>query len=181
MKTNRELFEAFDVVESTWKRWSREFLPPDPAAGKSKGKARKYTQDEAFKVWFGGQLLTEKQMSVVEAKDVVKALGIYMDVKGFSPIQNVLSEMEKSDDYSWELIVIRYLSGVQVQVKVVHKVNLMSMVKSEFQDYKVFRYSEEHSFETVLATYDAKEIDNFCVAHIPLKQWIFLFVGKAGY
>ena len=30
--TNRELSRLFDINLATWKRWSREFLPPDPLA-----------------------------------------------------------------------------------------------------------------------------------------------------
>ncbi len=179
MKTNRDLFEAFEVIESTWKRWSREFLPPDPSAGKSKGKAREYNQDEAFMIWFGGQLLVAKQMSVVEAKDVVKALGIYMDNQGFIPIETALDAMRESNDHSWGLVVIRHITGVVVQIKVIHKISPPDVTK-DGEKLKI-KYTETHSTEQILSTRSEDDTDNFCVAHIGLEDWITRFLFKAGY
>ena len=46
--TNRELSEKLSIGLSKWKRWSREFLPPDPLGGLQSGYARQYTQDPEF-------------------------------------------------------------------------------------------------------------------------------------
>jgi hypothetical protein len=47
--TNREVSNRLDINLSKWKRWSREFLPPDPLGGMQSGFARQYSPDGA---WF---------------------------------------------------------------------------------------------------------------------------------
>ena len=46
--TNKELSRTFSINLAKWKRWSREFLPPDPLGGLQSGYARQYNLDEAF-------------------------------------------------------------------------------------------------------------------------------------
>ncbi|MBW2491912.1 MAG: hypothetical protein JRE65_12275, partial [Deltaproteobacteria bacterium] len=50
--TNRELSDSLDIKLTKWKRWSREFLPPDPLGGMQSGYARQYHPDQAFTVFF---------------------------------------------------------------------------------------------------------------------------------
>ena len=40
---NRELSDRLGIRLSRWKRWSREFLPPDPLGGLQSGFARQYS------------------------------------------------------------------------------------------------------------------------------------------
>ena len=55
--TNRQVAARLDIKLSRWKRWSREFLPPDPLGGLQSGLARQYTIDEAFTVYLGGYMV----------------------------------------------------------------------------------------------------------------------------
>lgn len=87
--TNRELSQRLDVNLAKWKRWSREFLPPDPLGGLQSGYARQYNPDEAFTVHLGGHLVADGKFSIPEAKQILLDLhewlrdnGFYFDVKG---------------------------------------------------------------------------------------------------
>jgi hypothetical protein len=78
--TNRELSEKFDIRLSKWKRWSREFLPPDPLGGLQSGYARQYTMDQAFIVFLGGHLVAELHFSIPESRQVIEELGPWIKI-----------------------------------------------------------------------------------------------------
>ena len=69
--TNRELSRAFDINLARWKRWSREFLPPDPLGGLQSGYARQYNPDQAFTVYLGGFLVGDLRYTVPEARAIL--------------------------------------------------------------------------------------------------------------
>ena len=69
--TNKELSKKFDVNLARWKRWSREFLAPDPLGGLQSGYARQYNPDEAFTVALGGHLVGDMKFSIPEAKQIL--------------------------------------------------------------------------------------------------------------
>ncbi len=69
--TNKELSEKFSVNLARWKRWSREFLPPDPLGGLQSGYARQYNPDEALTVALGGHLVGNLKFSIPEAKQIL--------------------------------------------------------------------------------------------------------------
>ncbi len=69
--TNKELSQKFKVNLARWKRWSREFLAPDPLGGLQSGYARQYNPDEAFTVVLGGHLLGDLKFSVPETKQIL--------------------------------------------------------------------------------------------------------------
>lgn len=81
--TNREASKRLDINLSKWKRWSREFLPPDPLGGMQSGFARQYSPDGAFTVYFGGHLVADLKFTIPEAKQIVKDLHSWLAEKGF--------------------------------------------------------------------------------------------------
>jgi hypothetical protein len=81
--TNREASKRLDINLSKWKRWSREFLPPDPLGGMQSGFARQYSPDGAFTVYFGGHLVGDLKFTIPEAKQIVKDLHSWFSEKGF--------------------------------------------------------------------------------------------------
>jgi hypothetical protein len=66
-----------------WKRWSREFLPPDPLGGLQSGYARQYNLDDALTVYLGGYLVSELKFSIPEAKQILFDLKEWMRTHGF--------------------------------------------------------------------------------------------------
>ena len=81
--TNREVSNRLDINLSKWKRWSREFLPPDPLGGMQSGFARQYSPDGAFTVYFGGHLVADLKFTIPEAKQTVTDLHTWFAEKGF--------------------------------------------------------------------------------------------------
>jgi len=75
---NRELAEGLGYRLSRWKRWSRDFLPPDPLGGLQSGFARQYHLSEAFQVYLGGHLVADLKFSVAEAQIILKDLSSWI-------------------------------------------------------------------------------------------------------
>jgi hypothetical protein len=72
--TNKELSQIFSINLAKWKRWSREFLPPDPLGGLQSGYARQYNLDEAFTVFLGGHLVGNLKFTIPESKHILQDL-----------------------------------------------------------------------------------------------------------
>jgi hypothetical protein len=72
--SNRELSAGLSIPLAKWKRWSREFLPPDPLGGLQSGVTRQFSVDEALIVFLGGHLVAELKTSVPDARQILKDL-----------------------------------------------------------------------------------------------------------
>ena len=81
--TNQELSRQFDIKLSRWKRWSREFLLPDPLGGLQSGYARQYNLDQAFTVYLGGYLVAGLKFTIPEARLILKDLHPWLVEKRF--------------------------------------------------------------------------------------------------
>jgi hypothetical protein len=68
---NRELSLRLGIPLSRWKRWSREFLPPDPLGGHQSGYARQYSLKDAFYVYLAGYLVSAMGFSIPEARQIL--------------------------------------------------------------------------------------------------------------
>lgn len=72
--TNKELSQILGIKLAKWKRWSREFLAPDPLGGLQSGYARQYNINEAFTVFLGGHLVGYLKFTIPEARQILKDL-----------------------------------------------------------------------------------------------------------
>ncbi len=81
--TNREISNNLQIPLAKWKRWSREFLPPDPLGGLQSGYARQYNFNDAFTVFLGGHLVASLKYTIPEADAVLKGLRRWLIDKGF--------------------------------------------------------------------------------------------------
>jgi len=72
--TNRQLSQTLNVNLSKWKRWSREFLAPDPLGGLQSGYARQFSRDDAFTVYLGGYLVGDLGFTIPEARRILSDL-----------------------------------------------------------------------------------------------------------
>ena len=81
--TNRELSRKLGVNLAKWKRWSREFLPPDPLGGMQSGFARQYHPNEAFVVYLGGLLVADLKYTIPETKQILGDLQQWLLNTGF--------------------------------------------------------------------------------------------------
>jgi len=81
--SNRELSQKLKINLARFKRWSREFLPPDPLGGMQSGYARQYSIDNAFAVYLGGHLVGELKYTIPEAKKILEDLKKWLKEKDF--------------------------------------------------------------------------------------------------
>lgn len=83
---NRALAQKLNINLAKWKRWSREFLPPDPLGGMQSGYARQYSIDDAFKVYLGGHLVSSVKFTIPETKKILEDLHEWLISAGLYPI-----------------------------------------------------------------------------------------------
>jgi len=94
---NRELSIRLGFKLSRWKRWSREFLPPDPLGGLQSGFARQYSLPEAFQVYLGGHLVADLKLSIPVTKIILGDLKEWVTNQFFSyPPPEKRSAVQKS-------------------------------------------------------------------------------------
>jgi hypothetical protein len=123
---NRELSQLFGINLAKWKRWSREFLPPDPLGGLQSGYARQYNPDEAFTIYLGGHLVGKLKFSIPEARKILHDLqqwlldhDFYFDFSGkANPLDRSIHQVK---NYQIEVIDTDRpevnLSGLRYRVK----------------------------------------------------------------
>ena len=80
--TNRDLADKLEINLQRWKRWSREFLPPDPLGGLQSGLARQYTAREAFVVFLAGHLVAELNFPIPAARQILSDLPPFLNELG---------------------------------------------------------------------------------------------------
>ena len=76
--SSRDLAHHLKIPLNRWKRWAREFLPPDPLGGLQSGYARQFSPREAFIVYLGGFLVSALGFSIPQARRVIKDLSGWM-------------------------------------------------------------------------------------------------------
>ena len=81
--TNRELSQKLNINLARFKRWTREFLPPDPLGGMQSGYARQYSIDNAFTVYVGGHLVGELKYTIPQAKKILEDLKKWLKENAF--------------------------------------------------------------------------------------------------
>lgn len=81
--SSRELSHLLQIPLNRWKRWAREFLPPDPLGGLRSGYARQFSTREAFIVYLGGFLVAGLGFAIPQACQVIKDLNSWMKKKIF--------------------------------------------------------------------------------------------------
>jgi hypothetical protein len=75
---SRELSQRLQIPLNRWKRWAREFLPPDPLGGLQSGYARQFSVREAFVVYLGGFLVSGLGFAMPQARQIIKDLNVWM-------------------------------------------------------------------------------------------------------
>jgi hypothetical protein len=107
---NRELSDILGVNRAKWKRWSREFLPPDPLGGLQSGYARQYNLNEAFSVYLGGLLVGELKFTIPESRKILNDLNTWLTEHGFYfDFGATLDSEKKQADPAryYEIIIVR--------------------------------------------------------------------------
>jgi len=81
--TSRDISAKLSISLAKWKRWSREFLPPDPLGGLQSGFARQYNFNDAFTVFLGGFLVSGLKYTIPEANSILQGLHQWLIDKRF--------------------------------------------------------------------------------------------------
>lgn len=84
---SRYLSSRLGIGISKWKRWAREFLPPDPLGGLQSGVARQFSLKDAFKVFLGGYLVGQMKFAIPDALQILTDLSPWLASNGFFSIQ----------------------------------------------------------------------------------------------
>ena len=80
---SRDLAQRLKINLAKWKRWSREFLAPDPLGGLRSGYARQFSYRDAFIVYLGGHLVGTLSFSIPQAIQILSDLNAWLKAQGY--------------------------------------------------------------------------------------------------
>ena len=86
---SKYLSNNLQINLARWKRWSREFLPPDTLSGMQSGYARQFSLKEAFIVFLAGHLVGTFRFSIDEARRIMSDLSAWLKENGFHDMRPV--------------------------------------------------------------------------------------------
>ena len=146
--TNRELSDRLGIKLAKWKRWSREFLPPDPLGGMQSGYARQFNPDQAFTVFLGGHLVADLKFSIPEANKIIKDLDKWLSEKGFFFDPRGHSVFDKDVDALIKkyIIFIRREKGLDKRFKFIYTAR--GIISNEPIQHKGFEMMKKLYVET---------------------------------
>jgi hypothetical protein len=175
---NRNLSEKLQINLAKWKRWSREFLHPDPLGGFQSGYARQYTIDDAFWVFLGGHLVKNLHLSIPESKVVLQDLRQWLNDNGFMSC----SAQMKTDSRSRSLIdeyVIAIMHNAEKMALYYHVRGMISKESLEFNGMQVVqeRYTEQYILQD---TKNSEADGAWNVKHLLITRVLKDFVKKMG-
>jgi hypothetical protein len=156
--TNRELSEKLKINLARWKRWSREFLPPDPLGGIQSGYARQYSIDSAFKVYLGGFLVGELKYTIPEAKKILEDLKKWLKDNGFyinTENGGKTGKGEKNPVTGYIIFIAKENDGKKISNDFSYKIR--GTISDKTVDYKGCRIREERYIEEYIR---AKRLEN---------------------
>jgi hypothetical protein len=80
---SRYLSECLGIGLAKWKRWVREFLPPDPLSGMQSGYARNLNLKDAFHVYLAGYLVSNMRFSIAQVRQIMSDMEPSLKQQGF--------------------------------------------------------------------------------------------------
>ena len=180
--TNRELSDSLDIKLTKWKRWSREFLPPDPLGGMQSGYARQYHPDQAFTVFLGGHLVGDLKFSIPEARQIIQDLNNWLSEKGFFFDLRNLSASDKGVDVLIKnyIIFIRREKRTDKRLKFIYTAR--GIISNEPIQYKGFEMIKKLYVETSVnqGSENFLETDMNVVKTLYIKDILINFVDAMG-
>jgi hypothetical protein len=120
--TSRDISKRLGIKLARWKRWSREFLPPDPLGGLQSGYARQYNPNEAFTVFMAGYLVGTLKFSIPEVRTIMGDLYNWLVRWGyyfrFSDDSQTLKAPELAGNDCWIWIAPRNPSEIAFHYRI---------------------------------------------------------------
>ncbi len=162
---NKTLSKALNTSLSKWKRWGREFLPPDPNAGMQCGIAREYSMQEAFTVYLGGYLVGNLKYSIPETKTILGDILPWLDKRKMIPGNLV------SDEKDWLINIMKGASGFAYKAK--------GVIEQKIIDQKENIYNEQYVL-CLIPGKQSKDIDMLNIKVLHITNLIKSFTGMIG-
>jgi len=159
--SNRELSQKLKINLARFKRWSREFLPPDPLGGMQSGYARQYSIDHAFTVYLGGHLVGELKYTIPEAKKILKDLKKWLKKKDFY-INTENGEKTENDakDLVKEYIIFILRKNDLKNSSEIFSYRIRGIISNIPVNYNEYRVREERYIEECVPIDKRNKIDN---------------------
>lgn len=133
---SRYISNALGIKLAKWKRWAREFLPPDPLSGQQSGYARNFNIKDAFQVYLAGYLVGSMSFSIAQARQIISDLGPSLKQRGYQALHsNTISDTQT---FFWVLIHQRpdgsfgYVESPETDTDSAQTMALASQLLSEF-------------------------------------------------
>ncbi len=148
--TNRELSKKLGINLAKWKRWSREFLPPDPLGGLQSGYARQYNPVQAFTVYLGGHLVSDLKYTVPECRQILEDLNDWLQRFGFlfEPVKPGSSRDMHAMVEAYQVFIQSIPGSPQSPIRFSYLIRgILSVGPTDFKGYTV---KEELFYETTL-------------------------------
>lgn len=99
---SRYISDALGIKLAKWKRWVREFLPPDPLSGQQSGYARNFNIKDAFHVYLAGYLVGTLSFSISQARQIMSDLGPSLKQRGYQVLH--INSLWDDQTFFWVLI-----------------------------------------------------------------------------
>lgn len=96
---SKYLSQRLQINPARWKRWTREFLPPDPLGGYQSGYARQFSYRDAFRVFLGGHLVGVLRFTIPETRQILSDLESWIKKQGFFAIPAGKSKTDSEVDH----------------------------------------------------------------------------------
>lgn len=98
---SKYLSKKLGINLAKWKRWSREFLDPDPLGGFQSGYARQFSTKDAFRVYLGGYLVSDLKFTIPETRRILSDLHFWLKKKRMYslPVQDTRAKTESHHIY----------------------------------------------------------------------------------
>jgi len=179
--TNRELSENLGINLAKWKRWSREFLPPDPLGGMQSGFARQYYLGNAFQVMLGGHLVSDLNFSVYEARKIIEDLHDWLMENGFYD-----SKENRENRSSSEVNIDTYKIFIQISGSTKEPMHFGYVIRGLISNKPVedngLMIREERYVETVIGPEGVRSgVPEFaCEKILNISSLYEIFTGKLG-
>lgn len=142
--TSRELSQKLGINLAKWKRWSREFLPPDPLGGMQSGYARQYSTDEAFKVHLGGHLVANLHLTVPGARKILTDLNSWLIDNEFFGLTANSRDLKTG----LQAIIRQFIIFIRPENNLGFSYVVRGLISTEPVEYKGHRIMEERFVET---------------------------------
>lgn len=147
---NRELSQKLEINLAKWKRWSREFLQPDPLGGMQSGYARQYSIENAFTVYLGGHLVADMKFAMPDAKQILNDLHKWLTENRFYFISKAGSKPSKGvDNLVKRYIIFIYRMNLE-QATIGFHYKIRGMISDKIIDCKGFQARQERFMETII-------------------------------